>query len=59
MSDEAHAFVPGHITGFFTVDRGDDPIETGSRGGGLALSDGVSVTVSRGAETKVTLNGDD
>jgi pantoate kinase len=58
MSDEAHAFVPGHITGFFTVDRGEDPIQTGSRGGGLALSDGVAVTVSRGAETAVTLNGE-
>lgn len=58
MSDEAHAFVPGHVTGFFTVDRGDDPVATGSRGGGLALSDGVAVTVSRGAETEVTLNGD-
>jgi pantoate kinase len=58
MSDEAHAFVPGHITGFFTVDRGEDPVETGSRGGGLALSDGVSVTVGRGAETEMTLNGE-
>ncbi|MFB6222912.1 MAG: pantoate kinase [Haloarcula sp.] len=58
MSDEAHAFVPGHITGFFTVDRGDDPVETGSRGGGLTLSDGVTVTVSPGTETEITLNDD-
>ena len=58
MSDEARAFVPGHVTGFFTVDRGDDPIETGSRGGGLALSDGVAVTVNPGAETELTLNGE-
>ncbi|WP_254280017.1 pantoate kinase [Haloarcula marina] len=58
MSDDARAFVPGHVTGFFTVDRADDPTKTGSRGGGLALSDGVSVAVERAAETTVELNGE-
>ncbi|MBV0901580.1 pantoate kinase [Haloarcula salina] len=58
MSDAAHAFVPGHVTGFFTVARGEDPIETGSRGGGIALSDGVAVTVRPGDDTRVTLNGE-
>jgi pantoate kinase len=57
MTDEAHAFVPGHVTGFFTVDRADDPTVTGSRGGGLALSDGVSVTVRAADETAIQLNG--
>lgn len=46
MTEEAaRAFVPGHVTGFFTIERGDDPIETGSRGAGVALSDGVTVEV--------------
>ncbi|MFC6974224.1 pantoate kinase [Halomicroarcula sp. GCM10025709] len=58
MSDEAHAFVPGHVTGFFTVDRDDDPTKAGSRGGGLALSDGVSVTVERAQENAVELDGE-
>ena len=56
MSDDARAFVPGHVTGFFTVDRDDDPIKAGSRGGGIALSDGVSVTVEPAEETTITLN---
>lgn len=58
MTDLARAFVPGHVTGFFTVDRGGDPTETGSRGAGLALSEGVTVTVRSAAETGVVLNGD-
>ena len=58
MSDDARAFVPGHVTGFFTVDRVDDPTKTGSRGGGIALSDGVAVTVEPAAETAVWLNGE-
>ncbi|MBX0346613.1 pantoate kinase [Haloarcula pellucida] len=58
MSDDARAFVPGHVTGFFTVDRADDPTKTGSRGGGIALSDGVSVTVEPAAETTVELDGE-
>ena len=58
MSDAVGAFVPGHVTGFFTVDRDDDPTKAGSRGGGVALSDGVSVTVEPAEETTVLLNGD-
>jgi pantoate kinase len=45
--DEATAFVPGHVTAFFSAHRDEDPTKAGSRGGGLALSDGVRVTVSR------------
>jgi pantoate kinase len=48
--DEATAFVPGHVTAFFSAHRDDDPTKAGSRGGGLALSDGVRVTVSRADE---------
>jgi len=58
MSDDARAFVPGHVTGFFTVDRDEDPTKAGSRGGGIALSDGVSVTVEPAAETTVELDGE-
>jgi len=55
MTDEATAFVPGHVTGFFTVERTEDPTTTGSRGGGLTLTDGVRVTVRPAAETSVSL----
>jgi len=51
------AFVPGHLTGFFTVDRHeDDPTKAGSRGAGLTLSDGVTVTVRPADETTIYLN---
>ncbi|QGN08157.1 sugar kinase [Halorhabdus sp. CBA1104] len=56
MTDEAKAFVPGHVTGFFAVERTDDPTTTGSRGGGLTLSDGVTVTVRPDTETEILLD---
>jgi len=59
MTDEATAFVPGHVTGFFTSDPDDDPTKAGSRGGGVTLADGVTVTVRASAERSVTLNGVD
>ncbi|WP_226012300.1 pantoate kinase [Halomicrobium salinisoli] len=55
---EATAFVPGHVTGFFTAEPAEDPIEAGSRGGGLALGDGVTVTVRPADERTVRLNGE-
>jgi pantoate kinase len=58
MTEVAQAFVPGHVTGFFTVDRADDPTKAGSRGAGLTLTDGVTVTVRPAEETGVALNGD-
>jgi pantoate kinase len=61
MSDEersrASAFVPGHITGFFSAHRTDDPNATGSRGAGITLSDGVEVTVDPAGDAGLTLNG--
>lgn len=54
--DEASAFVPGHVTAFFSAHPHDDPEHAGSRGGGLALSDGVTVTVGEG--DALTLNGE-
>jgi len=47
MREEATAFVPGHITGFFSAHHHDDPTKAGSRGAGITLTDGVEVTVSR------------
>jgi len=49
MAGEAvSAFVPGHVTGFFAVHEADDPMAAGSTGGGIALADGVTVTVRYG-----------
>ena len=59
MSDDATAFVPGHITGFFSAHPDDDPAVTGSRGAGVTLSRGVTVRVEPAAESVVTLDGDE
>ncbi|MCL9814333.1 pantoate kinase [Natranaeroarchaeum aerophilus] len=56
MTDEATVFVPGHITGFFTISEDDDPTKAGSQGAGLALSDGVTVTVRAADERAVYLD---
>ncbi|GAA0514185.1 pantoate kinase [Halorubrum aquaticum] len=42
----ATAFVPGHVTAFFSAHPAEDPAAAGSRGAGLTLSDGVDVTVT-------------
>jgi pantoate kinase len=57
MTDVAQAFVPGHVTGFFTSDPDPDPTKAGSRGGGIVLGDGVTVTVRPADSTTVALNG--
>lgn len=48
MTDTARAFVPGHVTAFFSAHPHADPERAGSRGGGLALSEGVTVRVEPG-----------
>lgn len=58
MTDVAQAFVPGHVTGFFTSDHDPDPTKAGSRGCGIALSEGVTVTVRAADEVSVELNGE-
>ncbi|MFB6072691.1 MAG: pantoate kinase [Halobacterium sp.] len=55
--EAATAFAPGHVTGFFSVARRDDPARTGSRGAGVTLSAGVTVRVAPASETEVGLNG--
>jgi len=57
MTDVAQAFVPGHLTGFFTTHSDSDPTRAGSQGGGIALSAGVTVTVHPAAQAEVVLNG--
>jgi Predicted archaeal kinase (sugar kinase superfamily) len=52
----ARAFVPGHLSGFFSTHRTDDPAETGSTGAGVALAEGVDVFVEPG--DGVSLNGE-
>lgn len=49
------AFVPAHLTAFFSVHLDDDPRRTGSRGAGVTIADGVRVTTAPGSG--VTLNG--
>jgi len=58
MADIGRAFVPGHVTGFFTVESDPDPTKAGSRGGGIALSDGVTVTARPSEETSIVLDGE-
>jgi len=54
--EPARVLVPGHAAGFATADRHDDPAKAGSRGAGLALADGVTVTVRPAPERSVTPN---
>lgn len=56
MTAVVQAFVPGHVTGFFTSHPDPDPTKAGSRGGGIALSEGVTVTVRPAEERSVVLN---
>ena len=58
MADEATAFVPGHITGFFSAHPDDDPTKAGSRGAGITLTDGVTVTVRPAETSDVFLEGE-
>jgi pantoate kinase len=57
MTEHATAFVPGHITAFFSAHPADDPALAGSRGAGLALSDGVRVRVTPADGRSVSLDG--
>ena len=58
MSEAASAFVPGHVTAFFSVHRHEDPAKAGSRGAGVTLSEGVTVDVEPAGDTRVSLDGD-
>ena len=56
-TESARAFVPGHVTGFFSSHPDDDPLRAGSRGAGLTLTDGVTVDVRPAAEYSLVLDG--
>ena len=49
MTESVRAFVPGHVTGFFSAHPDDDPTRAGSRGAGVALTDGVTVALEEGS----------
>ena len=53
----ATAFVPGHITGFFSAHTATNAAQAGSRGAGIALTDGVEVAVTPGSGCQ--LNGEE
>lgn len=46
----ATAFVPGHVTAFFSAHSAERPVAAGSRGAGVTLTDGVTVRVSAADE---------
>jgi pantoate kinase len=52
------AFAPGHITGFFAAVERDDALDTGSRGAGIVVKDGVTVDVRDADETTVRMDGE-
>lgn len=54
----AEVFVPGHVTGLFSVHRADDPARTGSRGVGLTLTDGVTVRVEADDDSRTVIDGE-
>jgi len=57
MEQEDHssatAFLPGHITGFFSAHTATTCTQAGSRGAGIALADGVETTVSPGSGVRI------
>ncbi|MFB6218574.1 MAG: pantoate kinase [Halobacteriaceae archaeon] len=57
MDAAATAFVPGHLTALFSVHRRGSPERTGSRGAGVALTDGVTVRAAPG-DRAVDLDGE-
>ena len=50
----AAAFVPGHVTAFFSAHPDERPAAAGSRGAGVTLTDGVTVRVSAADATAST-----
>ncbi|MBW9223053.1 pantothenate kinase [Methanothermococcus sp. SCGC AD-155-E23] len=49
-------YIPGHITGFFTIHRDRDPLKTGSTGAGITVDRGVITEVRRG-KGRIYFNG--
>jgi pantoate kinase len=55
--EPVRAFVPGHVTGLFSVHPHEDPRRAGSRGAGCCLSAGVTVSVRPDRSGEVVLGG--
>ncbi len=56
-AEAVSVFVPGHVTGFFSVHEDDDPAKAGSKGGGIALTDGVELVLEPADRTVVEVDG--
>jgi len=61
---EAHVFAPGHLTGLFQICIDlDDPLNTGARGSGVSLSEGVHTRVkvepARKPSHTIYINGEE
>ena len=52
-------FVPGHITGFFTIENHEIKLKKGSCGAGFLLSKGVKTTISHSDELIIDVNQGD
>lgn len=52
-------FVPGHITGFFTIEDHEVSLKKGSCGAGFLLSKGVRTTVDASNELEINVNQGD
>ena len=52
-------FVPGHITGFFTIENHDISLKKGSCGAGILLSKGVRTSISQSSKFKIDVNQGD
>ena len=52
-------FVPGHITGFFTIENHEVKLKNGSRGVGFLLSTGVKTTICESDGFEVDINQGD
>ena len=49
-------FIPGHITGFFSIENDSDPLKNGSLGAGFLLDRGVKTTIKDSSEFKINVN---
>ena len=61
---EAHVFAPGHLTGLFQICIDpEDPLNTGARGSGISLTEGVHTRVkaepSRRSSHSIYINGEE
>ncbi len=52
-------FVPGHITGFFTIEKHEIKLKNGSCGAGFLLTKGVRTTISKSDELIYDVNQGD